>query len=73
MVVAPDSTWWCTALSMAVYITTDGANPSFSTSRPSPAGHRPRGGDATEQGMAVPAPTLPLGLDQPIPPRVVVH
>ena len=47
----------CTATPMAVYIGVSGDHPKPATLGPSlldPGGHRPRGGGATEQGVAVP-------------------
>jgi hypothetical protein len=55
MAVAPDSTRRCTALTMAVYTVTSGDHPDFCYARPSLGGHRPRGGGATEQPVAVPS------------------
>jgi hypothetical protein len=55
MVVAPDSTRRCTALTMAVYTVTSGDHLDFCCAWSSLGGHRPRGGGATEQTVAVPS------------------
>ena len=53
--VAPDRTWRCTTLTMAVCTATSSDHPGSWYARPCLGGHRPRGGGATKQVVAVPS------------------